>query len=253
MAKKKLNFPQYITTTDRTVSVVGYIDTKDKDKEEKGIFQDNKGYIDDDGNIWIYSGLGKPKNANLYPYFWLNKDSKKEFSKPNELIRNAFNISNLKDMSLVSIIDTTKPNEQLFDEKEINDIISSSAVYVPTIKESDDFLKKLVKYAIIQKGIDINRLKIKAGKPYELSNMKSALNNSTKTSGKYFENWMDLLGCTFDIVLKDAGTDSVDPLKDPIIYESDKNRVSKIDKTGEFIDLNQFKLLEDGSDDDDKE
>ena len=105
------------------------------------------------------------------------------------------------DISLVNIIEKTKPNEVLYDEQEIQDMNSAASFYVPIINDSDDFLKKIVKNTIIAKGIDINRLKGKTDQKYVLPNMKAALENKTKMSVIYFCCWMELLGCDFQILL----------------------------------------------------
>lgn len=218
-------FPQYISTKNRTISIIGYVNTKADCSPED--FQDEKGYVDENGYVWIYCANGKPKNSNVYPYFWL-VDGRPQFSEPDGDTRNTYSIDNLMDMSLVNIINTTKPNEVLFDEEEINNIISSASFYIPEIKEDDDYLKKLVKYTIIKKNIDINRLKNKTDEKYMLPNMKAALNSSTKTSVIYFALWMDLLGCSFDITITDSGEDKQDPLKNPIVYESATDKISDL-------------------------
>ena len=247
MAKKKQNiiFPQYISTTDRTVSIVGYVDTKKKDLKKED-FIDGKGYIDNDGTIYIYAQI-KPKYANQYPYFWITDEGVAEKSSPEEIMIKAFNIDRLVDMNLRNIIDTTDPNEVLFNEEEINNIISSASFYIPEIKEDDDFLKKIIKYTIIKKKIDINRLKNKTDEKYVLPNMKAALNSSTKTSVIYFALWMDLLGCDFDIIISDAGEDKVDPLKSPIAFSSHTGKLGDL-INGEFVEnpsVNNFKDEED--------
>lgn len=217
-----MKFPQYVSTNERTVSVVGMIDKEDT---TSSVFQDGKGYIDEDEQIWIFCGEGKPKNANEYPYFWLNEDGSKEFSEPAEITLNAYNTSNMKDMSLATIIETTQENEELFNEEEINDMNAAAAFFVPIINESDDFLKKIVKSTIIKKGIDINRLKAKTEEKYILPNMKAALVSTTRMSVTYFLCWMELLGCQFNIIVADNGMDTVDNLKHELIYDSDIDSV----------------------------
>ena len=106
-----MKFPQYISTNERTVRVVGYVD-KENTGKETGVFEDGKGYIAEDESIWIFCGGGKPSKyvRNQYPYFWFNKNSEKEFSEPSELIKKAFSISNLKDLSIVNIVDLFSDN-----------------------------------------------------------------------------------------------------------------------------------------------
>ena len=231
-----LKFPMYVSTNNRTVSVVGLLSKDDKKKKE--IYIDQKGYVDDDGTIWIFSGEGKPKCPNEYPYFWFNEDDEKEFSNPPEIILNAFNEENMVDMSLVNIVETTDPNEELFDEEEINDMNAAAAFFIPPINKDDDFLKKIVKATIIKKGIDINRLKSKTDEKYMIPNMRSALTNNTKMSVKYFIIWMNLLGCEIELAVKNSDDDVQNPLKYPIVYDSYHNRI------GELIDGNVREISE---------
>lgn len=231
-----IKFPQYISTSKRTVSVVGIL------KDEKSDYIAGKGYINKDGYIWIYCD-SQPRNKDAYPYFWINKEGKMEFSEPSKLMNKAYSLENLQDLSLVSVIENTDPNEKLYDEKEINDMNSSAAFYVPIINPNDDFLKKIVKNTIIQKGIDINRLKGKTDEKYILPNMKAALQNKTKMSVLYFIYWMNLLECNFEVTVQDNGNDRKDPLKNPITYDSYTNKVSKI-VGNELIGLNNEELQE---------
>ena len=269
-----LNEDFIINTPERTVRVVGLIDYEplekeiDKSIEENGSneevtdevealkeakkkllnkkvqYIDKKGYVDEDGNIWIYCAEGKPKNCNAYPYFWFNEDGEKEFSDPPELIKKIYTVDNMIDMSVYKIIEDTQVNEELYDEDMLNDINSSSSFFVPTIRELDDFLKKIVKYAILQKGIDINGLKSKTDEKYMLPNMKSALQNKTKMSVIYFLTWMNLLGCDFEITVIDNGEDTKNKLKYPLVYRSYKDSVGIL-KDGQVEDLPDELMIKD--------
>lgn len=246
-----MKFPQYVSTNDRTVSVVGMIDrnTESINPEKDPVtFQDNKGYVDEEQFIWIYCASGKPKNKNAYPYFWLNSEGKKEFSNPPEIIKKAFCCDRMVDMSLVNIVDSTEPGEQLFNEEEINDMNAAAAFYVPTIKEKDDFLKKIVKTTIIEKGIDINRLKGRTDQKYQLPNMKAALQSDTKMSVLYFINWMNLFGCEFEITILDSGEDKTDPLKTPLVYQSYSDKLSNL-VDGDLVEVNTGKYVKEEDDD----
>lgn len=215
-----IKFPQYVSGNARAVSVVGYI------TDTNFNYEDGKGYLDDDGYVWIFCKNGKPKNSDEYPYFWI-EDENIMYSIPDDDIRDKFNIDNMIDISLVNIIEKTKPNEVLYDEQEIQDMNSAASFYVPIINDSDDFLKKIVKNTIITKGIDINRLKGKTDQKYVLPNMKAALENKTKMSVIYFCCWMELLGCDFQIDIIDNGLDSTNKLKTNLIYTSNTDKVYK--------------------------
>jgi hypothetical protein len=251
MAKKKLkelSDSLFISTNERTVNVVGTIDKNEE--KPTGVLRDGKGYIDEEDNIWIYCGEGKPKNSNEYPFFWL-EDEKMVFSDPPKLVRDIFVAKNLEDITTKVIIKKTEAGKKLFDDQEIEDMNAASSFFIPTIFDYDDFLKKIVKTVIIQKGIDINRLKVKTGEKYVLNNMISALKNRTKMSVIYFSHWMELLGCDFDITVKDNKED-VDTLKNDLLYQSHRDRISII-VDGEIKDLDIVKYQSSGEEESEEE
>ena len=241
-----MNFPQYISTTERTVSVIG----NNKTKDSKNEYVDGKGYIDNNGFIWIYSINGKPKNKNEYPYFWFNKNKDMVFSNPDEDTKKKYSINNLIDMSVVNIIDTTDPDEVLFDEDAINTMNASVSFFIPDFKDGDDFLKKIVKYVILAKGIDINILKSKTGEKYDIPNMKHALQAKTKMSVSYFCKWMELFGCDFEICITNNNKDKTNPLKVPLVYQSYNDKCSELIK-GNLVDIDTGLLTQ--KDDEDEE
>ena len=224
--ENKYNDNTFIQVKERTVTVVGEVKRKSM-KKETGVFLDNKGYVDEDGIVWIYRGGGKPKhNKNLYPYFWL-EDGYKVFSNPSKFVKEQFNSSNIRTIDLNNIIEESKNRDVNYNEKAISDMKNASSLYVPLMMEYDDFLKKVVKNAIIAKEIDISRLKFKMDAKYILPNMKAALDNKTKMSVNYFINWMELLGLDFTLQIIDNGTDTLDPLHESLIYVSWRDKVMK--------------------------
>lgn len=240
-----LKFPNYINTSERSITVLGLIKGGKDDSPEN--YVDGKGYIDEKTEkIWIFCAE-KPNKAfvNAYPYFWFENGEIKK-SKPSILMQKAYSVNNIQDLSLHTVIDKTIPGEQLYNESEIMDINASSSFYIPTIHQSDDFLKKIVKIIIIEKGIDINRLKCKSDVPYKLANMKTALNNGTKMSVSYFASWMELLGCTFDVLIRDNGVDTVNPLENEHIYDFEKDKMTVLVNGREReIDMNKYISTED--------
>ena len=218
----------YLVTNDSTINVIGTIDTK---KEPSGVLINGKGYIDENDRVWIFSS-GKPNSPNKRPYFWF-EDGEVHFSNPEKSVFDTFNRKNLKNLDVNVIIDNTKEGEVLLSEKAIIDTNASAEVYVPTILESDDFLKLLSKRAIIDKGINIARLKYKMPEKYVLPNMKAAMQGKTKMSTVYFETWAELLGFDFELTIKDNGTDPQNPLKYPLKYVSRRGKVYRITEDGE--------------------
>lgn len=256
----KAGQPLYITTSNRTVEVIGVSDgnpektlTGDKYRVGKGYLFDSIRYENGKGEssatVWIYC-TEKPLHANTYPFFWPNSSENKsgdivttlKFSEPSDSMLEAFRVDNLLDMSIVNIIDNTVEGEVLFNEQELHDINAASNFYVPIIYESDDFLKRIVKTIIIEKGININKLKSKTDEKYILPNMKAALQGKTKMSVIYFAYWMELLGCEFSMYISDDGTMPTDRLKNPLHYRSDTGNITAI-IDGEEVSLDPSKYV----------
>ena len=237
-----MKFPQYVSSGNRTVEIVGVIDKHtSKDK-----LVDGKGYVDENNSIWIYA-KEKPHSPNEYPYFWLDGEEV-TFSHPSKEVMEQFDAEKAIDFSVAHIIEETEPDEVLFNEKEIADINAAAEVYTPTINpKTDDFLKKVVKTLIIEKGVDISRLKNQTDEKYMIPNMKSALNKETKMSPYYFGLWMNLLGTDYILITKDNGEDKQTPLKHPIIYFSHKDAIGEIKGT-EIIDTLTGQKMEVGTD-----
>lgn len=218
------NFPQYLQYKDRTYSVCGYIGEVDD-------YKDNKGYIDrKNGRIFICSKNEPPAHTDV-PIMYVNEDGSitiKDANAPQilEVFRDAY----LYDLSYQSIVDLTKEDEQLYNEEALADINAATTVFVPTINDDDDPLKKIIKQTIISKKIDINRLKHKMPQKYGLTNMKSALIGKTKMSITNFNIWCELLGVTYDIVISDNGTDMQNPLRKPIHFNSGNGRLQSLER-----------------------
>lgn len=218
------NFPLYLPFKDRTYSVFGYIG-------EVTEYKDNKGYIDPKtGKIYICSKDNPPVHIDV-PIIYVDENNKYTLREANapqtiEIFRDAY----LHDLSYQNIMDTTVEGEELYNEQELADINAATSIFTPTINDDDDPLKKIIKQTIISKGIDINRLKHKMPQKYGLTNMKSALIGKTKMSITNFNIWCELLGITYEIIIMDNGTDTMNPLEYPIDFRSDTNRLIEIKK-----------------------
>lgn len=211
-------YPLYIKYEKRVYMVLGEITSDDQP------FKNGKGYIHD-GYIWIFSN--KRSDDSKVPYFWY-EHGKICFGKMREPLKEYFSEDKLLDLSFANTVYQMDPNEELYDENVLSDMNSSTSIFVPEINEGDDCLKILIKMAIKEKKINVNRLKSRMDKSYSLSNLKTALIGKTKMSVPNFIVWCDLLGLGFNITIFDNQMDEQNPLKHAIEYDSMKDSYTHI-------------------------
>lgn len=192
-------------------------------KYEEGMELKNEaGYIKGDF-VYLYRGNYK-KGDSLEPGVYIDDNDKHIFVDPvtrGDVKR--YSVSNIIDVDTDKIIDEIINKKESFISLQDSEIlISNSDVFVPTIKDTDDPLKKIIKQAIIEKKVNLSIYKNKVNNEYGLVNMKSALLRDTAMSIKYFKMWLEVLDLDFKIVLKDNGDpQNINPLKREIIISSD--------------------------------
>ena len=226
-----LTFPMYLSWKKGVIEVLGYVDNTDPDD-----FIDGKGYISD-GIVFQYHKK-KPKNVTSpVPYFYVRDFSIGSVDMSQKVMKfplsreesvKEFGVKRMIDWSYSRILNETRGDEVLYNEEMLNDMNTARSVYVPDIRADDDCLKKLVKYTILKKKVDINRYKSVMETPYALTNMKSALISKTKMSITYFLMWVELLGIDFAIAIQDNGRDQ-DPLEEGLLYRSKDNSIYTFD------------------------
>ena len=231
MSERELRegFPLYLFYQNKKVySIMGYVGLVDK-------YIDKKGYIDPDtGNIYIYTDKSIPKTITV-PLLDKNLVKHEINSKDESIDPKEFHEDNLKSISVSNIIKNTNEKEELYDEQVLLDMNSSTSRFKPTINENDDFLKKVIKLAILTKGggegCDLSRFKSKMPNKYEISNIKSALAGTTKMSTPMFNIWCDLLSLDYEIIVHDTGEDKIEELgpNKGIRYRSSDSSVELID------------------------
>lgn len=203
----KIRFPRYLHYgDDNMLTILGYLGNVTT-------FVDNRGYVDKDTDkVYVYN----PKNKHV-PYIIVSDDG--EVTKVDTDLKvydEYFKLSNSYENSIYTILSTTPKDAVLYDEEALADMNAATSVFVPEIQPDDDPLKKIIKSAIINKGIDINRLKCKLPEKYALTNLKSALIGKTKMSISVFQTWCGLLELDFTFTVSDNGNDSINPLLEPI-------------------------------------
>lgn len=202
----KIRFPRYLHYgDDNMLTILGYLGNVTT-------FVDNRGYVDKDTDkVYVYN----PKNKHV-PYIIVSDDG--EVTKVDTDLKvydEYFKLSNSYENSIYTILSTTPKDAVLYDEEALADMNAATSVFVPEIQPDDDPLKKIIKSAIINKGIDINRLKCKLPEKYALTNLKSALIGKTKMSISVFQTWCGLLELDFTFTVSDNGNDSINPLLEP--------------------------------------
>lgn len=244
LTDEDLTFPMYLTWKGGTIEVVGRIkcifddfltsDITAKEIPEVGFgeYVEGKGYVKD-GIVYQYHKEKPKRVTSPVPYFYIIRTEKKDGTKQEQLVTKyplsreetirTFGIKRLVDISFSRIVNETNGDEVLYDAAMIDDMTAARSKYVPDINKDDDCLKKMVKYMILNKDVDINKYKSVMDTSYALTNMKSALISKTKMSITYFLMWVELLGVDFSISVTDNGRDTQDPLKTSLLYRSRDN------------------------------
>lgn len=212
MAKVKIfiNTQPVIIIDDEYYDVEVFI--KD-DKLEKG-----KAYVIGD-YVYIYRGKFK-KDKNLLPGIY--KDGEDYiFCDPNDKEKPKYSVDNINELSTKSIFDIIEANKDAFVQPEDVEVINNnSEIFIPTIKDDDDFLKYIVKKIIIEKQVNLRNYKNRFTNEYSLNNMKQGLGKATKMTVPNFIRWMEVLGTDWELTVTDNGTDTINPLKEDITISS---------------------------------
>lgn len=222
-----MEFPRLLPYSTYVFCIEGYL------SECKDNLIDGHGYIiktpDGDELIAIYKKdkVKKPSYIALY----VNNDQI-DIIKPDGVDVADFQLSKSIDLSVTKMKIESRNIESLYTPEEINNINLSSNDYVPKLEEDDDFLKKIIKTAIINKGINVKALKslFPASSKHSLPNLISSLNNTTKMSVNKFAMWCELLGLDFTLTVTDNGRDRMTPLMSDLTYTSTTNSITEVDE-----------------------
>jgi len=164
--------------------------------------------------LYIYRGKLKTESSDPGIY---KKDDEIIFIHPDKKHRDKFSIDNINELSANSIFDTVEENiDNFIQPSDIEIINNNSETFTPTIRPEDDFLKYIVKKAILNKKINLKNYKDRFTNEYALNNMKSGLNKSTKMTVPNFVKWCEILGLDWEMVVKDNGDDKVNPMTETI-------------------------------------
>lgn len=192
-----------IILRDRTVLPVndGYVEVSQY-KEGTDLVK-GRAYVKD--NI-IYIYRGKMKKDELKPASIYNNEGKHVFVKPSKREEELYSLDKIISLNKDIIKDFNKDKFIEIDPEilELND----GEFFAPSIKPTDDILKKIIKRVLEERKINIRLLKDRFSTDYEMNNMKSALiKQQGSMSIKYFQKWCEILEIEISIRAKDISTD----------------------------------------------
>ena len=97
----------------------------------------------------------------------------------------------------------------------------SSHSTIPPESLEDDILKKLIKRAITEKGVDLDQYKVRFASKNMLFNTKQVLRGPNKLSMLLFDRCSEAMNLNYTIILEEAGGEIIGhPLKEPLIISS---------------------------------
>lgn len=182
------------------------------------------GYIKRD---FVYIYKGEAKKSKLSPGLYTKENGKKiEYIFVDGEVDN-INIFNVKDVVVLDaklIFENlqTNPNEFMSAE-DLEDVSVDRDVFVPIIRDSDDFLKTAIKKAIIAKKINVKqKYKDRFAQAYQLTNRVHQLREDTKMSTVYFMDWIELLDLNWKLIISDNGKDPANPIGEDIVIRGDE-------------------------------
>ena len=179
----------------------------------------DKAYIK--GNfVYIYRGKVKSELDIDKPGIY-KIDKEVIFVKPEGKDKDKYSIDNVNELSPSSIFDKIDEDVSKFIQpSDIEIINNNSEIFTPTIRPEDDFLKYIVKKAILDKKINLKNYKDRFSNEYALNNMKSGLSKSTKMTVPNFIKWCEILGLDWEMTISDNGDDTINPLSETIIVSN---------------------------------
>lgn len=186
---------------------------------EKCKLKKNIAYIKGD-YVYIYRGKIKDKSEAVSPGIY-KCNGKVIFIEPDDNRKEKYSIDNINELSPTSIFDKVEKDiDSFIQPSDIETINNNSEIFIPTIRPEDDFLKYIVKKAILDKKINLKNYKDRFSNEYALNNMKSGLSKTTKMTVPNFIKWCEILGLDWEMVVKDNGDDKINPMSEVIVVNN---------------------------------
>lgn len=182
--------------------------------------QDGYAYLMVDGLVYPYRGVYEKKFTELDPGIYTDVDNKDKHiivSIPKRL-EHCYDESKIIELDVDEIIKKIN-TEDFADDEAVEEALLNGDMMKPVIKDTDDFLKYIVKRVILEKGVSTSQYKKKFPKSHEFPNLKQGLEKDTKMSIVNFKRWAELLGFDWCITVSDP--DDPDKYKDIKVTSAD--------------------------------
>ena len=172
---------------------------------------------------YIYRGeMEKDCKDDLYPAPGIYKDPK-----DNSTYRiDPYTPDDKKKYSMdgkISSLDSEKIIEMVNSREEILITIPESTKSIPIINKNDDILKRLIKEALIEKGIDLDNYKNRFVNKNSLFNFYSNIRGQNRLSMLLFDRGVEALNLKYTIIIEDKDpNNTIGPaLKEPLVASSE--------------------------------
>lgn len=177
-----------------------------------------KGYAYIDGD-YFYLYRGDLKSGSYIPGIYKTNAGYVLIPVTDDEDKSAYSVeAHIADLNVENIIDVLKNNEDLYVS-----LPDSSRMFIPPVQNTDDILKRAIKIALADKGIDIDQYKTRFVDKNALFNFKQVVKGDTKLSMLLFERGTDALGLKYTIILEETDPDNSigSALKEPIVVSSE--------------------------------
>lgn len=172
-------------------------------------------FVNGEGQVFPYLEEQDKGNMELFGYF-IDEGKIKLRLPPKQLLKQC-SIEKAIETDPVKLI---KVANSLAEKNPTIMEVPGDPADIPKINDTDDFLTKGIKQAIINKNINIkNQIKKSNISKNDASNMISGLKSDRDMSLLYFMRWVEVLGLDFKLYLRDNGEDLDAPMKKEVISE----------------------------------
>lgn len=186
-------------------------------------FEKQVAYLEGD-YYYLYRGELSQKDAkkepDILPGIYTDPNTKKNF------IVEPFTDNDKAKYSYSDKLNSIDPNRIIeminTKEKVLVTIPESSKLFLPSLNNNDDILKRLVKTALIKKNIDIDQYRHRFVDKNALFNFKQVVKGQNKLSMLLFDRGCEALNLKYTIIIEEANPDDVigNPLDDKLIASS---------------------------------